>query len=98
MRNVNLGQFDLRDLLSWSSLRRRLGRVGWRLLLLSLVSWLLLIPLVLILVVATSATALSSSAPSEVLVVLLIAAASRSVVEFVSSIAAHIVHWILLRV
>jgi len=94
LRNVNLGQFDLRDLLSWSSLWSGglLDGVSRRLLL-RLVSWLLLIRLVAF--VASSAATLSTSAAS--LVVLLIA--SRSVVEFVSPVLAHVVlHWEHLRI
>ena len=63
-------------------------------------SWLLLIRLLVLamILVASPLPALASSAASEVLVVLLVAATSRSVVEFVSSVAAHVVHGVLLRV
>ena len=92
LRNVNLGQFDLRDLLL--SLRSGGLLVGsGRRLLLSLVSWLLLIRLVL--VVASSATTLT--APAASLIVLL--TASRSVVEFVSPVLTHVVrHLVHLRI
>ena len=94
MRNVNLWQFDLRDLLSWGSLWSGGLLVGiGRRLLLSLVSWLLLIRLVPF--VASSAATLTASAAS--LVVLL--TASLSVVEFVSPVLAHVVlHWVHLRI
>jgi hypothetical protein len=48
----------------------------------------------IILVSVLAASCLSSAASTVVILV----ATSRSVVEFVSSIAAHILHWVLLRV
>lgn len=92
--NVNGWQLNLNWLLlSWCHLWGFLVKfVGWSRLLLW--SWLLLLILSIILVSVLAASCLSSTASTVVILV----ATSRSVVEFVSSIAAHILHWVLLRV